>query len=152
MQTRRRERMNAIDIDERRSPHGLVLAVAPSTIARIALIAFAFLAVWFAGNVLVVIFAGILFGVLLRAAADWIQQRTGLGARSSYLLLVLAIAVVLGSLTWALGPRIVEQAAQIEQTIPTSIEQARQQLNQRPWGGYLISTIAQPLDSDEQHQ
>jgi hypothetical protein len=97
------KRMNATDIDERRSLHGLVLAIAPSTVGRFALIAVAFLAVWFAGDVLVVIFAGILFGVHLRAAADWIQEKTGLGARSSFLVLVLAIAVVLGALTWRWG-------------------------------------------------
>lgn len=83
----------------------IVLAIAPATIGRLALLLLAFLAVWFAGDVLLVIFGGILFGVLLRAAAGWIQKKTGLGPRASYLLLVAAIALILGVSVrgWAAG-------------------------------------------------
>jgi predicted PurR-regulated permease PerM len=111
----------------------------------LALAAFVVL-VWYAGEVLVVAFAGILLACVLRTFVGWVQRLTHLSARWSYFAVVLLIVGLAAAWVAFLGPRIVNQAAQIARVMPQSVHRAQDDLNKYEWGRYLTGAISRTLE------
>lgn len=112
------------------------------TILRLGLLAFCAIVLWFAFDILLVIFAGALAGVLLRTAVDWVRQKTGWGPRASYLLVTGGILALIAGVVFGLGPRVITEAGDIAQIIPKSIEQIKTELYRHEWGRYLVSFVS----------
>jgi predicted PurR-regulated permease PerM len=110
-----------------------------------ALAAFVIL-VWYAGDVLVVAFAGILLASVLRTFIGWTRRFTGLSDKRSYLVVLLLIVGLAASWIAFLGPRIVSQGAEIARVMPQSLHRAQDDLNQYEWGRYLTGAINRSLD------
>lgn len=125
-----------------RATHQVQVSIAPATLLRFGLLLVAVLLFWFAGEILLVIFGGILLGVVLRTAADWLHDRTHLGRRLSYTIVVLTIFALLGLIIWWLGPRVVDQAGQIVQVIPRSVAELRDNLATKSWGKQVIAAVS----------
>ena len=119
----------------------IVVNCSSSLLWRFAILA-AFLALlWYAGDILLVIFAAILCAVVLRAMSDWIAAKTPLGQRAAYLVTLLLLTAAAGLTIWILGPRVVNQAGQIVQNIPRSVAAAQSHLNQYDWGRYINTVV-----------
>jgi predicted PurR-regulated permease PerM len=106
---------------------------------RVFAIAAVLMLIWYAGNVLLVAFAGILFAVLLRAITRAVQRLTHWGPRQSYgavLFVVIALSVTSVCL---LGPRVVDQAGEIANVIPQSLQRFQEGLNRYDWGRDLTN-------------
>jgi predicted PurR-regulated permease PerM len=91
--------------------------------------------VWLA----LLVFAGILIAVLLRALAGVVAQYTGL--RHGW-----SMAIVLGALIglsalgiWLLAPLLVREFAQLAQRLPQAIEKLKGYLGQFGWGQYVLA-------------
>ncbi|OYW49491.1 MAG: hypothetical protein B7Z31_14545, partial [Rhodobacterales bacterium 12-65-15] len=87
-----------------------------------------------------VIFAGLLLGVGISGAGQWIADRAGLGRGWAVAILLLGIlaAAVLVSLLFA--PAIAEQIDELTRTLPTAVESLRTRLEQYEWLDRLISS------------
>ncbi len=106
-----------------------------------------FLLVLYAAQVLLLVFAGILVGVLLYGIACWITRKTGL---HHYVALALAVLVPLGLLVlggWLIAPAVAEQASQLAERLPQAAQQLKRQLLQYD----LVQRIWQSTDHLSQY-
>lgn len=112
----------------------LVLIAISIVIAAVLLMLFLWHAVW----VLMIIFAGVLLAVALRALADLLGKATGLSngwALAAVLVLLGAIGIGGGML--AAAP-VTEQVGELVRRLPESIQTVREWLSQYQWGRWLL--------------
>lgn len=95
-------------------------------------------------STLLVLFAGLLFGVVLDGAAAAIHRRFGFGRRAAVLLLAVALLAAFGLLGWWLGPRIGDQIAGLAERIPRFVGQAEAWIRSQPWGDLVLRRIGDP--------
>lgn len=105
-------------------------------IALVTLLAAALL--WYAVDVLLLVFAGILIGILLRAPSDWLSERTGLPAGWSLGAMLLALVTVLALIGWLMVPSLLDQSGQLFKSIPRSLDELRQRIADYEWGAWLV--------------
>src|SRR5690348_17317865 len=67
---------------------------------------------WYALDVLLVVFAGVLLGVFFRSLADWVSQLTGIPVRWSLAIVMVMLVGLLAGAGWLVVPQIVGQADQ----------------------------------------
>ncbi len=125
---------------ERHSPGNLRLlgrrtAVVTATVVAIGL-GVALLAL--AADVLLLVFAGLLFAVLLGSVADAIVRVSGLGRGLALGLTVLALLTTLAGTAWALWPSVSEQADQLATQLPAAVGELRHWFEGRAWGRWLL--------------
>ena len=102
---------------------------------------------WYSMYVLLLAFAAVLVGVLLRGAAEWAagRFRVGVGwALGGVILALVAAFVLLGFLT---APALVRQAENLADRLPQSLGQAEQKLKSYSWGRRLLAGGAAPGDN-----
>lgn len=108
-------------------------------VAGVALLAFLVISLmWQAAEALLVIFAGILVAVLLRAIADGFSSVTNIPSGWSLAIVVLILVAVFGLGGWFLADRIVDQISQLRQTLPMSLQQIEAQVRQTSVGQYVL--------------
>lgn len=110
----------------------------------VALAAGAVVLLWlldFLASTLLVLFAGLLFGVVLDGAAREVHDRTGLGQRTAVLLLILLGMGTAALLGWWLGPRVGDQVAGLAERIPRFIREAESWIREQPWGPPLLERM-----------
>lgn len=93
---------------------------------------------WFAGRILLLVFAGVLVAVVLRAAIGVVQRRTGMPDKLAYAVVIVAIVALLVGFGWIVGPNLLVQAGEFRERIPGFIENVRGFLEDRPWGSWLV--------------
>lgn len=89
-------------------------------------------------DVLLLVFAGLLLTVLLRAPADWLSARTRISPTWSVLLVVLVILGALGGTGWAVAPEVGRQFDQLVAQLPGAVQKATASLEQYGWGRWLL--------------
>ena len=112
-------------------------SVARRAVAVVGIVAIAVI-IWQIRDALLLIFMGVLLAVFLRGFAKLISDHTPLSAGWSLLAVGL---IVLGTLTVGgvlLGPRIAEQAEQLSETLPESVDQLEEELRSTRWGDQLL--------------
>lgn len=97
--------------------------------------------IWYALNVLMLIFAGILLAVMLRTLADWLSLSTRLSSTWSLLVVIVLLVLGIGGMAWLIAPRVAAQVEQLSVTIPQSIQQIQAGLDQLGWGRWLIRVL-----------
>lgn len=95
-----------------------------------------------AAETLLLIFAGLLFAVLLSAAADTTARLTGVprGLALGALLVVGTAALVGGAM--ALWPSVSREIEQLAEQLPSAAAGIRRTLEERAWGRVLLDTMA----------
>lgn len=94
---------------------------------------------WHAGNVLLLIFAAILAGVFFYALSEWVQQHTSLSHGWSLAVVVLLLLALFGLSVWLFGARLADQANQMMDSLPRTVEQLQQRIQQHAWGKQLLA-------------
>ncbi len=84
-------------------------------------------AIWFLSNVLLLVFAGILLAVLLRAIADPLTRKLAISDGWALLLSGLTILIVLGIGVILFGAQISSQFGQLAQVLPQAVERILQE-------------------------
>jgi predicted PurR-regulated permease PerM len=107
------------------------------------------LAVWAASHVLLLIFGGVLLAVLLRALAATLSERSGLSVRWSLIVVVLALAAVLGSAGWYLSAELYGQFDELGRSLASTWRQICMRLEQNAWGRHIASMISAQQTSPE---
>jgi predicted PurR-regulated permease PerM len=91
-----------------------------------------------AAEVLLLVFAGLLFAVLLSSLADALARVSGMGRGVALGLTVLVLLTVTVGLGGALWPSISEQADQLAKELPAATRQLLGWFEQREWGRWLL--------------
>jgi predicted PurR-regulated permease PerM len=93
---------------------------------------------WYSMRVLLLAFAAVLVGVLLRGAAEWVALKTKLGvgwALLAVVVLLLGFFVLLGVFA---APSLVRQAEGFAERLPESLRQAEDKLRTYSWGRRML--------------
>ncbi|MGH8670116.1 MAG: AI-2E family transporter [Burkholderiales bacterium] len=90
--------------------------------------------IWYAIDVVLLAFIGALLAILLRAPADWLRKRTGLGEGWALALVgALVVAVLIGAGV-LFGRGVVGQALQLADRIPEIVQTFKEHLAQTDFG------------------
>ncbi len=92
-------------------------------------------------DVVLIIFIGVLFAIVLHSLANLLGRYTGMGETWSLVVVVvllLLLAVAGGSL---LVPTIATQVEQFRQEWPESLANVRERMNATPWGNWLLERV-----------
>lgn len=100
---------------------------------------------WYARELFLVLFAGILLAVVLRSFADFIERLTGLGSRAAYAVAISTIFVVLALTGWGLAPGIVQQGTQLSVVVPKALGKIETSLSDSNWGRYVVRFTRQAV-------
>ena len=76
------------------------------------------LTVWFASDIFLMAFAGILFAILLRTASDAVARLTNLGAGVSLAITSIAIVALASLAGWFVAPNMSAEIDQLRSDLP----------------------------------
>jgi predicted PurR-regulated permease PerM len=107
------------------------------------LLFFAFLALTliFAPDVLLVIFAGLLFGVFFGGGGGWLAAAFGVARGWGIALFALLSILVLVAASIAFAPAVAEQFDRLLEDLPSAMESLRSRLEQYAWGEELLRSV-----------
>lgn len=114
----------------------ILIGVGVATCAVLAL-----LALVYAIDVLLLVFAGILVAVFLRALSDWISAHTPLSARWSLALVALALTGLMALGLWLGGTRLAGQVDELKEKLPQAIEELKERLDKTGWGRAFLDRL-----------
>jgi predicted PurR-regulated permease PerM len=92
----------------------------------------------FAADVLLVIFAGLLFGVLLGGGGEWLARLLGIGRGWGVALFILLSVLALSGAFLGFAPAAAEQFDRLAEEIPPAVETLRARLEEYAWGEEVI--------------
>jgi len=103
-------------------------------------------AVVLAIDALLLLFACVLFAVLLYELSAILCRRFGWNRKLALVVVVLALLLIIGLGGWAMAPQIAEQSTELAQQIPQSLQRLRQMVENQP----LLARIAADLPDAKQ--
>lgn len=121
--------------DAPRTFFGRVLLVLGLT----ALVLVAALLVWTASEIFLLAFAGILVALFLNTPARLISSRTPIPHGLALLITIAVLFAAFVGVAWYMGPRIVTQANELIEQIPSSLAQVRENVEGWPGGSFLVA-------------
>jgi predicted PurR-regulated permease PerM len=95
-------------------------------------------------NVLLLILAGVLIAVFFRGLSGLIQKYTKWKEGLCVALAIISTLVIFILLVWMMGSKIQSQAEQLSKTLPTTIENAKNQLSQSSTGQMVLEKLQSP--------
>ena len=101
------------------------------------------LALWLFGNVLLLLFAGILLAVLLSAPARWLSERSGIGEGWCLAGVIAAALVTLVVLGFALAPQVIAQIGEVSRELPRALQGTVDALKATAIGKLLVSHLSE---------
>ncbi len=113
-----------------------------TTVLLLAL-ALTFLLMWFAWRAVFLAFAGLMLAIVLDSFRKWVEDITHLRPKIAYLIVIGSILLFAGLTAWFLVPRIVDQAEEIFELIPSSLAQAQNSLDKSSWGHHFVRFVEQ---------
>jgi len=96
------------------------------------------LLMWYAMDVFLLTFAGILLAILLYVPSNWLSNSTGLGYRwcLAFLVIMLLTATAIG--TWSLANSLRQQVSELRQMLPHAIERLQTTLERSELGAATL--------------
>jgi predicted PurR-regulated permease PerM len=95
-------------------------------------------------NVLLLVLAGVLIAVYFRGLGGFVQRKTKWKERFSLSIAVLATIILLALLIWLIGAKVQAQAAELSETLPSTIENVKGKLSQSELGRQITQKISSP--------
>jgi len=114
------------------------------TVATVTAVVLGLVFVWYAVDVLLLIFAGVLLAVLLRGVSDWLSTHTPLSPGWALTIITLGLLAAIGAGVWLLAPGLAEQVTQLQQSLPAAVERVQERVAQYGWGQQLIEQAPSP--------
>lgn len=103
-------------------------------------------AVVIAADALMLVFACILFAILLYKLSAVLHRRFGWNRKLALVVVVLALAAIVGLGGWAMAPQISEQSSELAKQIPASIERLQQEVQRHPLLERVTSELPDPKE------
>jgi len=100
------------------------------------------LLVWFALDLLLMVFAGVLLAIFLRTLAVALARATGLStgyALASVVFGLIGITVLAG---WLYAPRLAEQSDRLTESLPQAVSDLTSRVQEYGWGRWLIDQVS----------
>ena len=97
--------------------------------------------VWAVVEVLLLLFAALLLAVLFRGMAQALRGVTGWPHGVTLGLVVLGLLAAFAGIGWIFGGRVAAEFAQLGQSIPELVRQARDQMQSVPWGRDILDHL-----------
>jgi predicted PurR-regulated permease PerM len=97
------------------------------------------LAVWLLSDVVLVVFMAVLIAVMLRGAADWGAEQTGIAQRTMLALVSVLVVGLLAGFLYYLGPHLAAQSQALWGRLHETIDQLRHSYGDTAWGKALLS-------------
>jgi predicted PurR-regulated permease PerM len=94
--------------------------------------------IWYAIDVVLLAFVGVLLAILLRAPADWLVERTGMREGWALAIVGLVLLALLAGLALLFGRGIAVQALQLVERIPEIVQAIRERLEQSELGARAV--------------
>ncbi len=107
------------------------------------LVAALFVLVGYAADFFFLVFGGIAFAVVISALSHFVSRKTPLGYGASVGVVLLLVVGLISGIIWLLAPTVSQQADQLAQSLPQSVERLKTTLQQSPWGQRLLARIPQ---------
>jgi len=99
-----------------------------------------------AADALLLVFACILFAILLYRLSDILARHFHLKRTLSLTIVVLLLGAVIGLGGWAMAPQISEQSSQLAEEIPAAIERLQGEVAQHPLLKRVVADLPPPED------
>jgi predicted PurR-regulated permease PerM len=99
--------------------------------------------IWYASDVFLVLFAGILIAVLLRAPTNWLVERCKIKEGAALALSIAGLVLLIALLVYIFAFPMAEQVGQLLETLPRSLARMRQWVRQYEWAKPLQPMIAE---------
>jgi len=112
------------------------------TVGIVALLVVTILVIRVAFDILLMILAGSLIATYFHGLGDAIQRRTGLKRKPAMLISIVSTVILLGILFWFMGTKIQAQVAELSNTLPTTINNARAKLGQTSVGQTVLKSFS----------
>lgn len=103
---------------------------------------------WIAADVLLIVFAGILMAVFLRALSDPLSRHTPLSERLSLTVVILALTGVVAVASIFLAPVTAAQADEMAETIPLALDEMLGFIQGHGWGRWLLDAVEEGGNPD----
>lgn len=97
--------------------------------------------VWYAVDLLLLVFAGALLAVFLRGLSDGLSRHTPLSDSWSLAVVVLTLLAVFGVGAWLLAPEVSVQLDQLIEQLPRSVKQIKTLIGHYEWGRHLVANM-----------
>ena len=122
---------------------------APLSFARRALIAaiaaagvlLGLLFVWYAADLLMLVFAGVLVSILLRGFSRLLRRKTGIGRGPSLAIVTLALVALAAAGAWLITGRIGSQMGELWRKLPLAVENLLRYVGQFEWVRRAIDSL-----------
>lgn len=105
--------------------------------------------VWNGRYILLLLFGGIVGALLLSIPTYWVQTRLHLPRSVSLATVLFAMAALLAGLAFLRGPALLHQFSALQGDLPRAAQRIVQQVNDEPWGPWLIAQISQTFRSSD---
>jgi predicted PurR-regulated permease PerM len=92
------------------------------------------------------LFAGVLFAILLTAIADWINRHLHLKRVWALGLTLLFILVTFSLTIWLIGDRVSPEVQDLSQQLPSTAANLHEKLAQHSWGKAVLRSVPSPED------
>lgn len=103
-------------------------------------------AVVLAADALLLVFACMLFAILLYKLSEIMRRRFGMNRRVALAIVVALLSAVIGLGGWAMAPQISEQSSQLAKEIPAALERLQGEVAQHPLLKRIVSELPPPED------
>jgi predicted PurR-regulated permease PerM len=103
-----------------------------------AAVAVALLLSWQAADVFLLIFAGLLLAIFLRALSDWLSAHSPLSVGWALATVLLALIGSLIAAGWLLAPGIADQVDQLSQKLPQAASKLEDRISRYEWGRIIL--------------
>ncbi|CAN5881010.1 AI-2E family transporter [soil metagenome] len=104
---------------------------------------------WFAGRLLLLVFAGVLFAIFLRTGAGFLSKYLRLPSGWSLLLFVLLLLGGATTAGWLFAPSLAEQARDLTEAVPKAYSQLTDRLRETTWGGWVLDQVEEGQNAQE---
>jgi predicted PurR-regulated permease PerM len=100
-----------------------------------------FLLIGYAASFFFLVFGGIAFAVVLSALAHVVERNTPLSYGVAVAAVVVLLAALIAGTIGVLAPSVSEQASQLADSLPSSVDELKRRLGQSRWGQRLLEGI-----------
>lgn len=114
------------------------MLVATLVVAGVALL---LLFVWYAADLLLLVFAGVLVSILLRGISRFVREKTGIGHGFSIALVAVALLAVVAVSAWLVTGRLGSQVTDLQQKIPQAVEDLNRYIGQYEWAREAMASL-----------
>ena len=105
------------------------------------LLAALFWLIGYAASFFFLVFGGITFAVVISAMAHFIQHKTPLSYGPSVAIVLLLLVGLIAGTIWGLAPTVSQQASELAESLPQSVNQLKTTLQETEWGQKLLDGI-----------